>query len=245
MPRIETKLVSVDRSSPAIPAIAQGILLCSAEAEQRPKQRQSKPADLLPHKNLFDFSVSFRQCSGNALRIMQYRYTREANNRSFSVQTVKLEAPIPLSFSTGQDGQAAGSPCIVVIGHDRHANARALFALRLASVASAFSCLYIYRHRDLPEMFTEVAVSSKRNHALLHAVLHFHSRLDYRCFYGECGAKLCSRPLAVHAERFHILFDNGLLLVHVCCWYAAHNCLLLVNVCCWYAELCASGGLHI
>ena len=33
-PRIETKLVSVDRSSPSIPAIAQGVLLYSAKAEQ-------------------------------------------------------------------------------------------------------------------------------------------------------------------------------------------------------------------
>ena len=89
-PRIETKLVSVDRSSPAIPAIAQGILLYSAKAEQRPKLRQSKPTDHLHLKKTFSIFQFLSPVFGNALRITQY--TREAKNRLFSVQTVKLQA---------------------------------------------------------------------------------------------------------------------------------------------------------
>ena len=84
------------------------------------------------------------------------------------------EPPFPPSFSTEPDafGQAAGSPCIVVIGPDRRANARALFALSLAYVACAFSYLFIaiviYR-----KCLLKLAVSSKPSHALLHVVLHF------------------------------------------------------------------------
>ena len=54
----------------------------------QPGQRSGRP-NLSPHKKTFDFSVSFRQCTDNALESMQL--PREAKNRSFNVQTVWLE----------------------------------------------------------------------------------------------------------------------------------------------------------
>ena len=54
----------------------------------QPGQSSDSP-NLLPHKKDFDFSVSFRQYSENTPRSMQK--IKEAKNRSFNVQTVKLE----------------------------------------------------------------------------------------------------------------------------------------------------------
>ena len=53
-----------------------------------PGQRSNRP-NLSSHKKLSIFSVSFGQCSNNALGSMQS--PREAKNRSFNVQTVWLE----------------------------------------------------------------------------------------------------------------------------------------------------------
>ena len=130
-----TKLVSVDRSSPAIPVSAQEILLCSAKAEQRPKQRQSKPTDLLPHKktfSIFQFPfASVRRMPSKARSIDQGSEESIVQCANGQVRSLS-ELPFPPSFSTGPDvdGPATGSPCIVATGHDRRANARASFALR-------------------------------------------------------------------------------------------------------------------
>ena len=54
----------------------------------QPGQSSNRP-NLPPHKRTFDFSVSFRQYTENALGSMQW--PREAKNRSFNIRTVKSE----------------------------------------------------------------------------------------------------------------------------------------------------------
>ena len=118
-----------------------------------PRQSNDKSSDspnlltFCPTKpfSIFQFPFARVRIMPSEARSINQRNEESIVQRANGQVRSLSEPPFPPSFSTGPDafGQAAGSPCIVVTGPDRRANARALFGLSAAYVACAFSYLYL------------------------------------------------------------------------------------------------------
>ena len=170
-------------------------LLCLGRAATRAVTVQ--PTDLLPHKKPFRFfsvlSPVFRECPPNHA---VYQGSEESIVQRADGQVRRLERTTISTFFL--DRATRASRGLTVRCCDRSWPPRKCKVCLVSSWCRFRIQLPIYPNRDLPEMFTETC-------SFKHCCMQFYTfTVDYRCFY---GAKLRSRPSAVHAERFsfHLL----------------------------------------
>ena len=169
-PQIETKLVSVDRSSPALSAIAQGILLCSAKAEQWPKQRQSKPStDLLPKQKTFSlFQFPFAGVRGMPSESRSIPGKRRIDCSACKRSSKKLERTAISAFFLDRARRASGRLTVRCCDRSwppRKCKGIVCFASSFRRVRVQLPiAIVIYR-----KCLLKLAVSSKQNYALLYA----------------------------------------------------------------------------